>query len=307
MAISLVGLETVDLLSQITGKKLSQRDLTPPVIFLASLVTVLLGVIFVDGTVAESEKQRLLATLYRFSIPESDVRRLTHLMIKGVKENQLYRNSENVRVLTASLTASQRLLLMSFGYEMSAADGEIDSREQKYLELISKHLDINPEYLAVLEAAFASTSQFESAALEEVHFLLNPVQFYELDPIFVKAAKDISLALPAKDKTSTEQKSITNVSFNKLKQFQESNQKIDKLCYQIYQIIEECNKRGFLASNFILDIGDISKNLQAKNFRVAVVGEFSKGKSTLLNALLGEEIQPVREIPCSGAITIFMD
>jgi GTPase Era involved in 16S rRNA processing len=35
-----------------------------------------------------------------------------------------------------------------------------------------------------------------------------------------------------------------------------------------------------------------------------VVGEFSQGKSTLLNALLGEEIQPVRAIPCSGTVTV---
>ncbi len=33
------------------------------------------------------------------------------------------------------------------------------------------------------------------------------------------------------------------------------------------------------------------------------MGEFSQGKSTLLNALLGEEIQPVRAIPCSGTVT----
>jgi hypothetical protein len=37
---------------------------------------------------------------------------------------------------------------------------------------------------------------------------------------------------------------------------------------------------------------------------VSVVGEFSQGKSTLLNALLGEEIQPVRAIPCSGTVTV---
>ncbi|TBR59458.1 hypothetical protein B4U84_00480 [Westiellopsis prolifica IICB1] len=55
---SRIGAQTVDLLSRITGQKLSQRDITPLVIFLANLVTLLLGVIFVDGTVAESEKQR---------------------------------------------------------------------------------------------------------------------------------------------------------------------------------------------------------------------------------------------------------
>ncbi|WP_292779716.1 hypothetical protein [Nostoc sp. NMS9] len=56
MDTSLVSSQAVELLSQITGQKLTLKNLTPPVIFLANLVTVLLGVIFVDGTVAESEK-----------------------------------------------------------------------------------------------------------------------------------------------------------------------------------------------------------------------------------------------------------
>ena len=63
MDTSRVTSETVDLLSRITGQKLSQRDITPQVLFLASLVTVLMGVIFVDGTVEEEEKQSLLNIL----------------------------------------------------------------------------------------------------------------------------------------------------------------------------------------------------------------------------------------------------
>ncbi len=59
-----------------------------------------------------------------------------------------------------------------------------------------------------------------------------------------------------------------------------------------------------MSNNLVLDIANVSKKLKSQTFRVAVVGEFSKGKSTLLNALLGEEIQPVREIPCSGTITV---
>ena len=47
----------------------------------------------------------------------------------------------------------------------------------------------------------------------------------------------------------------------------------------------------------------ISK-VKSHNFRIAVVGEFSKGKSTLLNALLEEEIQPVRAIACSGTLSV---
>jgi len=302
MAISLVGLETVDLLSRITGQKLSQRDLTPPVIFIGSLVTVLLGVIFVGGTVSESEKQKLLATLYRFSTPESDVRRLTHLMIKGVKTNQLYKASEELVSLTASLTKSQRLLLMSLGYEMSAIDGEMDCRKKSYLKIVAKSLGVNPQHLAVLETAFTHQGKFEPTALEEVHFLLEPVHFDELDPIFVKAAEDILLVLPPKDKAKPEQASIS--SYEELKKFQQTTKKIDDFCFQTYQIIKDCNEQGVLPYTLFSGITDILKINKSKTFRIAVIGEFSQGKSTLLNALLGEEIQPVREIPCSGAITV---
>lgn len=302
MAISLVGLETVDLVSRITGQKLSQRDLTPPVIFIAGLVTVLLGVIFVGGTVAEPEKQKLLATLYRFSTPESDVRRLTHLMIKGVKTNQLYKASEELVSLTASLTKSQQLLLMSLGYEMSATDGQMDYRKKSYLKNVAKRLGVNPQHLAVLETAFTHQEKFAPTALEEVHFLLDPVHFHEIDPIFVKAARDILVALPAKDKVKTEQLGI--ISYEKLKEFQQSSKKIDDFCCQIYQIIQQCNEQFFLSYTLLSDITDVSEKNRSKIFRIAVIGEFSQGKSTLLNALLGEEIQPAREIPCSGTVTV---
>jgi GTPase SAR1 family protein len=62
--------------------------------------------------------------------------------------------------------------------------------------------------------------------------------------------------------------------------------------------------RNILSANLIEEVTKISRKLQSQRFRVAVVGEFSKGKSTLLNALLGEEIQPVRDIPCSGTVTV---
>lgn len=74
MDTSLIGTEAADLLSRITGQKLSQRDLTPPVIFLSSLVTVLLGVIFADSQVTSEEKQRLQATLNKFIPSSSNVR-----------------------------------------------------------------------------------------------------------------------------------------------------------------------------------------------------------------------------------------
>ena len=46
------------------------------------------------------------------------------------------------------------------------------------------------------------------------------------------------------------------------------------------------------------------KKTADNNFLVMVVGDFSRGKSTLINALLGQDLLPRRMTPCTGAITI---
>ncbi|MGI2904050.1 dynamin family protein [Tolypothrix sp. VBCCA 56010] len=302
MDTSLVNPQIVDLLSRISGQKLTQRELTPPVIFLANLVTILLGIIFVDGIVAESEKQRLLTTLYRFSTPESDVRRLTHLMIKGIKENHIYKNLNDLLTVSIPLSDSEKFLLIAFGYQMSVADGEMDFREKQYMEIVAQKLGINQKYLAVLEAGFTNQNLVDSIALDEVRLLLDPSQFHNLDLMFVKAASDMLATLPAKPENKVIKR--TKKSYDELKQFRKHQKELDCFCFRLFQIVEDCQERGFLAYTLIDEVGKISKQLQSQSFRLAVVGEFSQGKSTLLNALLGEEIQPAREIPCSGAVTV---
>ncbi|MBD2012897.1 dynamin family protein [Microcoleus sp. FACHB-53] len=303
MEISLISTEAVELLSRITGQKLNQRDLTPPVIFMAALITVLLGVMFVDGTITDEEKQRWQKTINRFIPPSGNSRQLAQLLTKGIRQNQVYKKLNDLQTLTAPLSESERLLLIGFGYEMSAADGDMDAREKKYLEAIANRLRINPRLLAVLEAGFTHQESVEPAALDDVHLLLAPARFHQLDTIFVKAASDMLAALPAKPEHKGTQQRLAS-SYGQLQEFQKYRKQLENLCYQVFQIIQDCNNRDFLPQTLAEDIGKVSQKLQSQRFRVAVVGVFSQGKSTLLNALLGEEIQPVRVIPCSGTVTV---
>jgi uncharacterized tellurite resistance protein B-like protein len=303
MDTTLVGSEAVDLLSRITGQKLSQRDLTPPVIFLTDLVIVLLGVMFVDGSVTDEEKQRWQKTINRFIPPQGNGRQLTQLLSKGIRQNQVYKKLNELQTLTAPLSESERLLLIGFGYEMSAADGDMDTREKKYLEVIANRLGINSQYLAVLEAGFTHQGTVELASLDEVQSLLDPARFHELDTVFVKAASDMLTALPAKPEHKGTQQHRPS-SYEQLKEFQKYRKQLYNLSAQVFQIVQDCNNRDFLSQTLAEEIGKVSQKLQSQRFRVAVVGEFSQGKSTLLNALLGKEIQPVRAIPCSGTVTV---
>ncbi len=51
------------------------------------------------------------------------------------------------------------------------------------------------------------------------------------------------------------------------------------------------------------EVEQVKKYVQSVRFTVTVVGEFSRGKSTLLNKLLGEEVMPVGNLPTTAMLT----
>lgn len=49
-------------------------------------------------------------------------------------------------------------------------------------------------------------------------------------------------------------------------------------------------------------LAEVIGRVEGDVFRIAVVGEFKRGKSTLINALLGQEILPADVLPCSATL-----
>jgi GTPase SAR1 family protein len=54
----------------------------------------------------------------------------------------------------------------------------------------------------------------------------------------------------------------------------------------------------------IADLQNISENLRRGVFRLLVLGDMKRGKSTLLNAVIGEKILPTGVNPCTAVLTI---
>jgi septin family protein len=50
-------------------------------------------------------------------------------------------------------------------------------------------------------------------------------------------------------------------------------------------------------------MSDTHVRLDADTFRLMIVGEFKRGKSTLINAMLGDNVLPAKVAPCTGLIT----
>lgn len=72
---------------------------------------------------------------------------------------------------------------------------------------------------------------------------------------------------------------------------------------QIKQAIESSNLKLQLERE-IKDIQSTSKNLQDGVFRLLVLGDLKRGKSTFLNALLGERVLPSDVNPCTALLTV---
>lgn len=195
MDLSQINDETIDLLTRITNKKLKQEDITPLLIFLAALITVLLGVIFADAAVAYSEEQRLQKNLDAFVPMDENLQNLTQLMIGGIDWHHVYINPSDWLLLTAPLSYPERLLIMGLGYEMSAADGNIDPRETMYLREVGGRLGIASKQLLVLEMMAKGKDMPRDQSLDEVRELLNPGRFQNLDPAFVQVAAHLSQQL----------------------------------------------------------------------------------------------------------------
>ncbi len=131
-------------------------------------------------------------------------------------------------ILTSQLSRSEKLLLISLAYEIAIADGNLQTPEQKYLQLIAKRLEIKPEYLAIIDAGFTGKFDVETKALNEVYTLLNPDNFPSLEPSFAETANQIIDKLPPLSQAQETENQTTIIQ-------ETNNQKLDSYYFDINQ------------------------------------------------------------------------
>src|SRR5450432_2915292 len=62
--------------------------------------------------------------------------------------------------------------------------------------------------------------------------------------------------------------------------------------------------RGLGMDGSAMQLEELAERVQAGLFRVLVVGEFKRGKSTLINALLGANLLPANVTPTTALLTL---
>ena len=84
---------------------------------------------------------------------------------------------------------------------------------------------------------------------------------------------------------------------NKLEQFKSKKAELVELLDETTGIFKELKDESEVQS-----LEEIRSKLKDNNFKVLVIGEFKRGKSTFINALLQEEILPAYSVPCTAII-----
>ncbi|TYQ23716.1 dynamin family protein [Pseudanabaena sp. UWO311] len=310
MNTQLIGSQAVKLLSNLTGQDFTVHDITPQVVFMANVIALLKGVIHADAKVSEDEVSQFRATLSKLNVGNKQTFELSKLLYSGIQKYKLHSEIDDFLILLVPLSEAEKLLLFGLGYRMTMADSSLDESERKYLRDLGKRLEIESRHHDVLEYSFGGKS-YNNQDFQEVCELIDPARFHDLGTVFVNAADDLLTALNQLVKTEIKEpqnvpSSTDSVSgeYQKLQGFQLQKQSLLKRINHLSQLIDGGIKESFIPITFRDKIQSIKDKLESQRFRVAVIGDFSQGKSTLLNALLGEEIQPVRAIPCSGTLSV---
>jgi GTPase SAR1 family protein len=72
------------------------------------------------------------------------------------------------------------------------------------------------------------------------------------------------------------------------------------VCEDLSRLEDYCGELG-LTSGLEM-IREVKERVSNQSFSIAIVGEFKRGKSTLINALLGQEVLPTDILPCSATL-----
>ena len=186
-----------DLISAILENKIRQDEIDRNLFFLTALISILLGTIYVDGEVAEGEKQNLKKLLERIIVANLPSRRWISPLLAGIRKQGTYKNITALKTLLDPLSDSEKLLIISLGYQLATADGKIDLRENKYLRITATKIGISPRQLDVIAAGYGIKIQLDRETLNCVWDLLRPERFRSLAPSLVEIAREIHQSLPS--------------------------------------------------------------------------------------------------------------
>lgn len=289
--------KTTDLLSRLSIDHLKPQDVTTSKLLITAL-GVLLNTIHINCSEPSKEQDCLKDILNYITKPDNNLYQWSEDLI--LKVSQKHIEWDDLSIL--ELPETERFLLICLGYIIANADNNLKNH-QFDLDKASNTLLISENRQNRLKSLFTHPQQELTFELKEFFKFIDSLQSSE--QLLTKTIQYIQNHL----------RKIAPIQYRKLEDIKNfiktlENESLTPLetvvidiknCLEATDPIIKLQESSYNCSNTLQKTKEFFK---LSRFRIAVVGAFNQGKSTLLNAIVGEDIQPVRVIPCTSAITV---
>jgi uncharacterized tellurite resistance protein B-like protein len=171
------------LLAALLAANIDQTHVDAGIVFLATSITLLSGVMVIDGQVDPQEQSYLWSILAASAQTSDALSQLAQALVDSIEQHRLYLNPSAFLVLASDLNASERLLLLGLGYDMANVGAHFGAQERMYLRAIAQRLRIPQPYQACLEASVIGQPSPQPNSLLEIVRLIHPTAFQPSPPL----------------------------------------------------------------------------------------------------------------------------
>jgi predicted GTPase len=292
--------EAIQVLTQALRPVLGDHDLDESVQGLRStaFTTLAIGIANAiahrDGRIDDRERNRLRQLLVELGIVPSDDAEIADALLSAEPLEKVIDEAVLSR-LAPLFDAKSASLVWSIGLEMALADDELHGDERALLDAVRAGLPVDDGVAEVLlehRVAGTHVPANEVARLSPIH----PGAVVSLGVGATHAATAIVNRV-APVTSSHDSYSVGREEDDQaLRQFDT----LRKEALELYG--EALELRRYLPPKNADDLELAQAALREDRFQLTVLGEFSRGKSTLLNALLGGAVLPRAVVPCNASL-----
>lgn len=273
-----------------------------------------------DGRIEPQEKQVMVDTFGRKLSLDTDGRVLLEQLLQegAVSSYDAEQDIDVVVELVDGLGSTPNVLIYALACEMAAADNDVDPAELALISEFGSILGVSQVDQAVLRHVFASQPlgiRVSDVSFERLVNSLSPSAYHR----FSRAVQDLVAALARTLDSHARQSSATQTTLtpstpreqsrvevsSKLYEsleYSEMRRELDSVLHKVTQLPDSIFSTTQRAA-----LGRLERQSGDTAFRIAVVGAFSSGKSTFLNALVRQsegDLFPSSPVPCTANVNI---
>ena len=169
----------------------SSHQYLPLTHFLVAVSLVLHGLMVIDGEVHWTEEQLIQQILGEFWQADRAVEQKISKFLEDINLHKLYLNPAVLEHLSETLIAEEKCLIIALGCSLSVIDGDMNPRENLYLQNLAQRLNISLSIFDLIQSVFDAPDTIDAPRAAQLKRVLSPDILAETAPPLQKIALDI--------------------------------------------------------------------------------------------------------------------